>query len=416
MKRIYLAVRIVLFALILSLGTMAALVVNETQGLALADLSGAPVRGVTTVAEGDAVYAVLSHANGLESPGIYRSVDNGNTWQRLGSAPDGAITALAVPPTQAGGDLLYAGTAGGLLPETGTLWYSEDSGQTWRPFPLGLPSGPDRVAPAVTALVVDRHRPDVLYVGTDGQGVYRYQARASQYGYELIGGLALHDAHIRGLVVGPDGRLYALTNQGLFVSDGQRWEMMPVPEMPASLAVAPDDPQTLYLGGVSTGLYRSTDGGRTWERVETGLELTPGAALRVTALAVDEADPRQVAAATAYGLGNKFAPDGVYLSRDGGYRWSKVAAADEVVTQLNLHRGVIYAATARGLAGYGEPSAPQATSPLARLGSGDSPLQRLADPSGVQVLILILTAILAGLALVGRTEWRLRKRAHRAQS
>jgi hypothetical protein len=99
------------------------------------------------------------------------------------------------------------------------------------------------------------------------------------------------------------------------------------------------------------------------------------------------------------------------MSRDGGYSWSKLAKADGLVSQLSLRQGVVYAATDRGLARYGEPAGAAADSPFPGLRS----LRSLADPSGIQSLILVLTIILAALALAGRTEWLLR-RAHQAHS
>jgi len=252
--------------------------------------------------------------------------------------------------------------------------------------------------PTVTALATDRNQPGVLYVGTDGQGVYRFDEGRNSY--ELVGGIALYNAHVTGLVAGPDSRLYALTSDGLFATDGNAWQKLDtLPELAVSLAVAPSDPQILYGGGSSTGAFRSTDGGRTWEQRGSGLDMIPGAALRVTAIAVDEQDPNRVVLGTAYGLGSQLARGGVYESRNAGANWVKLADADNVVTSLTLHQDVVYAATSSGLARYGATAAPAPVN----LPAPD--LDKLADPTGVQVLILVLTLALAGLVLVGRAEW-----------
>jgi photosystem II stability/assembly factor-like uncharacterized protein len=389
-----LTARIGLFALILSLGTLAALVMGETEGLALADLSGASVQAVAIASSDDVVYASMT--GGPQPTGIYRSDDNGRTWQVVSPGPGLVADALAVDPTNE--TILYAGTAGGPADTTYSLWFSDNSGQTWHKFPLSLPTSSEGMLPGVTALAVDPDQPDVLYVGTDGHGVYRFATEWDNYGYELLGGLSLNTVHVNRLVVGPQGRLYALTNDGLFVTDGDAWQTLSLPEQAVSLAVAPDDPEQLYAGCVSTGLYRSTDGGQTWERLDNGLDMTAGAALRVTALAVDEGNPRHVVAATAYGVGSRFAAGDIYESQDRGHTWNKVAEAEGVVTQLTINQNVIYAATSSGLARYGTQAASSPTISLPDL----SPL---ANPSGVQVLILVLTAALAGLALTGRGEW-----------
>ncbi len=396
MKKVHvlnLIVRIGLFMLILSLGTMAALVTGETQGLALADLSNSSVRAVATDAQGEVLYAGL--VGGPQPTGIYRSDDDGRTWQMVSSGPGVAVNALAVHP--ANDEVLYAGTSGGAAATTYNLWRSVNGGQTWHSFTLGLPADAYGMIPTVTALAVDPNQPEVLYVGTDGQGVYRFDE--ARHSYELIGGVSLYNAHVNGLVIGPDGRVYALTSDGLFVSDGFAWEKLEsLPELAVSLAVAPGAPQTLYAGSASTGAYRATDGGQSWEQISTGLDMIPGVALRVTALTADEQDPNHVVAATAYGVGSRIAPGGIYESTNAGLDWIKLGEADGVVMNLTLNRGVVYAATTSGLARYGEPTV---TSPVISLPD----LRALANPTGVQVLILVLTVALAGLALVGRTEW-----------
>jgi photosystem II stability/assembly factor-like uncharacterized protein len=406
MKKTNLIARIGLFALILGLGTVGTLIVGETKGLALADLSGVPVRALAAATHGDALYAALD--GGRQGAGIYRSEDNGSTWQRRGSGPGAAINALATHPTD--NTVLYAGTAGGPAATTDSLWLSHDGGRNWSKSALGLPSGPDGLLPAVSSLAVDPQQPGVLYVGTDGHGVYRFDFELSRYGYELMGGVSLYRAHVNNLVVGPEGRVYALTNEGLFVTErNDAWQQLSLPEMAASLAVSPDDAQTLYMGSVSTGLYRSTDGGGTWVPVNSGMEIVPGAALRVTALAVDEEYPSRVVAATSYGVGARFAPGGIYQSTDNGQNWTRLAYAEDVVAQITLNQRVIYATTPAGLVRYGEPAQPSR-------GIGVPLLQSLVNPNGVQVLILALTVCLAALALVGRTEWVLYRKVQVTES
>ena len=72
-----------------------------------------------------------------------------------------------------------------------------------------------------------------------------------------------------------------------------------------------------------------------------------------------------------------------------------MADANGVVASLTFNQGMVYAATATGLARYGKP---------AQTGSAVAlpDLRPLANPTGVQVLILVLTIALGGLALLGR--------------
>lgn len=393
-----------LFSLILALGTMAMLVAGETKSLTLTDLSATSVQAMTTAANGDVLYAGAT--GDPHAAGIYRSDDSGRTWQVVSPGPGVTINTLAMNP--ANETMLYAGTAGGPMATATNLWRSDDHGQTWHKFGLSLPASPDRLIPAVTVLAVDPNRPEVLYVGTDGQGVYRFDL--NRVGYELVGGVSLYNAHVKSVVVGSNSRVYALTNSGLFVTKGGAWQRLEaVPEVLVSLAGAPSNPQVLYVGSASSGAYRSRDGGQTWESISAGLGLTPGAALRVTTLTVDEQDSQHLVVATAYGLGSHLAAAGIYESKDAGHQWAKLANLDELVTHLTFNKGAIYAATAKGLTRYGKPI--EAAAVIPPLG-----LRSLANPTITQVLILILTLTLAGLVLVliGQREWRLGlRRGHR---
>jgi photosystem II stability/assembly factor-like uncharacterized protein len=397
MRLLNLVVRIGLFALILILGTIAALVVDETAGLALADLSNAPVQAMVTAEHGDILYA---NVTGDSQPsGIYRSDDSGNTWQMVSAGPSTLINTLAVHAENEA--VLFAGTVGGPVATTNNLWRSDDGGRTWRKFFISLPADPHGSIPAVTALATDPHQPETLYVGTDGQGVYRFDVGADGQGYKMVGDVSLYDAHVKSLVVGPNSRVYALTNEGLFTIKDDTWQKLEaVPEVPVSLAVATSDPQVLYAGAPSSGVYRSTDGGQTWEPINDGLGMTPGAALRVTALTIDEQNPEHLVVATAYGLGSQLASGGIYESQNAGHTWTKLGEAEGIVRHLTLDQGAIYAATGNGLLRYGqlEEQTPGLLFPE---------LRPLADPSGVQLLILLLTVVLAALALLGPTEWLL---------
>ncbi len=395
-----LVVRIALFTLILSVGTLAALVAGESNGLALSDLSGGSVRAMAMGTQGHVVYAGLT--GGHQPTGIYRSDDNGSTWQVVSPGPGVAVNALAVHPYN--NAVLYAGTAGGPAATTDSLWRSDNGGQTWHRFVFGPPANSKGMIPSVTALAVDPDQPTMLYVATDGQGIYQFEER--RYSYQLVGGVSLYNVHVTGLVVGSDNRLYALTNNGLFTTRGYAWEKIAtLPELAVSLAVAPSDPQMLYAGGTSTGAYRTTDGGKTWEAISNGLEMAPGTALRVVALAVDEHNASHIVAATAYGIGNQLAPGAIYDSTNAGRTWTWLADTNGVVASLTFNQGMVYAASAAGLARYGKPV--QTTGSAVALPD----LRPLANPTGAQVLILVLAIALGGLALLGWPGWVLGSRA-----
>jgi photosystem II stability/assembly factor-like uncharacterized protein len=100
-----------------------------------------------------------------------------------------------------------------------------------------------------------------------------------------------------------------------------------------AIAVAPSDPNIIYVGSgeglhrpdlsVGNGIYKSTDAGKTW----THLGLVDGE--QIPALAVDPRDPNRVFAAV---LGHPYGPSeerGIYRSTDGGQSWQRVISKDE---------------------------------------------------------------------------------------
>ncbi|MFN8456101.1 MAG: hypothetical protein U0401_15775 [Anaerolineae bacterium] len=244
----------------------------------------------------------------------------------------------------------------------------------------------------MTALVFAPTQPDRLYVGTDGQGVYRFDVGQQGDGYRLVDKTLLNYAHVKSIASGPDEQVYVLAAEGIFVTDGINWQKLKtVPEPAISMAVDPHNSRIIYAGGVSSGVYRSENGGKTWQNISEGLGLIPGASLRVTALAVDEQDSKHVVAATAYGLGKQIAAWGVYESRRAGEGWTKIGDTEEVVTALRVDDGVVYATTAKGLKRYGKPNETPSLVP---------DLRSLAHPSGAQVLVLTLSFSLGGWALL----------------
>jgi photosystem II stability/assembly factor-like uncharacterized protein len=101
-----------------------------------------------------------------------------------------------------------------------------------------------------------------------------------------------------------------------------------------AIAVAPSDPNIVYVSSgeglhrpdlsVGDGIYKSTDAGKTWTHL-------PGLrdGQQIPAIAIDPRDPNKVFAAV---LGHPYGPSaerGIYRSTDGGQSWQRVIAKDE---------------------------------------------------------------------------------------
>jgi len=121
-----------------------------------------------------------------------------------------------------------------------------------------------------------------------------------------------------------------------------------------ALVVAPSDPNVVWAGtgepfirshiSIGNGVYRSTDAGATWQRM--GLEATG----RIARIVIDPANPDIVLVAA---MGHSYGPQperGVFRTTDGGRSWSKVlfvndsTGASDVVMDPSNPR-ILYAAT-----------------------------------------------------------------------
>lgn len=93
-----------------------------------------------------------------------------------------------------------------------------------------------------------------------------------------------------------------------------------------SLAVHPTDPQTIYAGAASGGVWKSVDGGQTWDPLWDMQE-----SLAIGAVAIATGSPNTVYAGTGEwtpGWGASYGGAGVYVSTDAGVTWSKRPAVN----------------------------------------------------------------------------------------
>ena len=160
------------------------------------------------------------------------------------------------------------------------------------------------------------------------------------------------------LVAPPEGqsRLYATTNSGLRVSEDNcaSWRDVPAATIQPTAAHVrnlipyPNNPQVLYAGmdGLG-GLYRSTDGGASWQGASGGLP--PGA--WVTALTAHPQQPSIMFAGARY-VSRNHPPTYLFKSTDGGLSWRSSSLGMSLlpnnggeVVGLAWSGGVLFAAT-----------------------------------------------------------------------
>lgn len=154
-------------------------------------------------------------------------------------------------------NLFYAATEKGLL-------FSRDGGNTWVPFPL-------------------EKETEVFAVAQSGH------------------------------------RLFISTEEGMFVNRGRGWEplMAGLPEgiIVLTIEACRSRSDVLYLGTEAAGVWKSTDGGRTWQAADNGLPTAIGAArvTRIRSLLIDADHCDIVYASTE--------ASGIYKTMDGGATW-----------------------------------------------------------------------------------------------
>jgi photosystem II stability/assembly factor-like uncharacterized protein len=162
-----------------------------------------------------------------------------------------------------------------------------------------------------------------LYVGTIGEGLFRSTDEGQTFARACDGMFV--ECHVRALVVHPrePRTLYLGSEQGLFRStDGAgKWSRVESPLNGLqiwSLLLVPHNPDIILAGTCPSRLFRSEDAGRTWTEVASHFvqECPRIMHTRITTLVADPDDRDTLWAGVEI--------DGVHRSRDGGRTWQKV--------------------------------------------------------------------------------------------
>jgi len=230
---------------------------------------------------------------------------------------------------------------------TGGLWKSTNQGTTWKPVFDGEPTGTF----GVVTVAPSNH--EVVWAGTGeqnnrqssswGDGVFRSTDGGRTWSHlglvntRAIGRILVdpHDPDVA--LVGALGNLWApSTDRGVYrTTDGGRtWsKVLFVDTLTGIVDMARDggDPNTVYAaayqrlrqpwgfngGGAGSGIYRSTDGGRTWKRLTQGL---PTGEMGRIGLATS-AHTRGL----VYAVVEHATRGGIYRSTDSGDHWQRMS-------------------------------------------------------------------------------------------
>jgi len=264
----------------------------------------------------------------------------GMRWRSIGPPRGGRVIAVAGVP----GDTqtyYFGAVAGG-------VWKTTDGGLNWSPIFDGQPIA------SIGDLAVAATDPNIVYVGTGeacirgnishGDGVYKSTDAGKTWtniglkDTRHIGRVIVHPRNADVVFVAALGHAYGPNAQrGIFRSTdgGKSWEKVLYKDEKTGgidISFAPGNPNILFAalweasrspwgassGGPNSGLYRSTDGGTTWKRLE-GSALPKGLMGRI-GVSVSGADVNRVYAL----IEAKEDEGGLFVSTDGGDNWRKV--------------------------------------------------------------------------------------------
>ena len=149
------------------------------------------------------IYAVIRKGNtlfaGTNTNGVYRSENNGATWDIVGLPNLDVRSVVLIDTTIFAGALDFDGSKG-------SLFRSEDNGQTWIRSDTGLASTFSKIIAV---------RSDAMYVGTLGSGVFRSTDKGKSW-TEVSNGLS--SMGINSMVAEDDYILTGTDNGGVFIS------------------------------------------------------------------------------------------------------------------------------------------------------------------------------------------------------
>ena len=266
--------------------------------------------------------------------GVFRSRDNGVHWVRIspaGSTEIHEVESVAIDPTDP--NVIYIGTWH--LP-----WKTTDGGASWHNMKDGIIDDSD-----VFSIIVDPTNPQVVYASACS-GIYK-----SSNGGDLfhkVQGIPSTARRTRKLAQDPEqvNMVFAGTTEGLYrtTDAGSQWERMTPPDVIVNdVYIDPHDSRRVVIATERGGVYRSEDGGTSFESSNDGFS-----ARQVSAYAQDAHDPN-----TLYiGVVNDKATGGVFQSTDGAVHWTQQSEGlhgRDVFSLLSLPEGDLLAGTAHGI-------------------------------------------------------------------
>jgi photosystem II stability/assembly factor-like uncharacterized protein len=247
-----------------------------------------------------------------------KSVNGGINWtQQLGWPDSSQVPEIAFHPSSP--DTIYAVTD--VLGEfSGGVYKTTDQGETWAEASQGI------TAVAIESVAIDSYDSDYIYAGEANGHFYRSQDGGVTWHRGYSGGFGISD-----IAVNPLDSQNIYVTAGFVYKSADRGETFDtIYDVSAStcIAIAPDVSNAIYVG-TSLGVYKSSDGGMTWQEKNHGMSFCTFSACHINDLVIDPNDPLTVWVGTA--------GDGIARSVDGGENWQFMGLPDHGVGSITFH-------------------------------------------------------------------------------
>lgn len=263
-----------------------------------------PFRGGRTVGASGVVQQPGVFYMGVNNGGVWKTTDYGRTWDPIfDEQSTGSIGDVAVAPSNP--NVIYVGSGEGLqrpdLSVGNGIYKSTDAGKTWTNF--GLSNGLQ-----VGGLAIDPKDENTVFVAMLGhpygpnseRGVYRSKDGGKSWDKVLY--IDENTGAIQ-VIVDP-------TNSNIVYADMWAARMAPW--------------ENGYFAAKTSGLYKSTDGGTTWKKLENGLPHGQDTLGRI-GFGISPSNPNRL-----YAIVDAHSKGGIYRTDDGGESWMRINTDDRL--------------------------------------------------------------------------------------
>jgi photosystem II stability/assembly factor-like uncharacterized protein len=268
------------------------------------------------------------------------------SWRAIG--PDRGGRSIAVSGVRGRPNEAYFGATGG------GLWKTTDAGENWAPVTDG-----QITSASIGAVAVSETNPDVVWIGTGeteirgnimpGDGVYKSTDAGKTWNFigfrsaDAIAKIRIHPKNPDVVFVASFGKYGGPSeDRGLFktTDGGKTWRKVLYKDPRSGaveLSIDPNNPDVMYAalweafrtewgmssGGPGSGLWKSTDGGEHWTEITRNAGLPSGVNGKI-GVAVSPADPNRVYALIENDNG------GLFQSNDAGATWTLVNSSRNI--------------------------------------------------------------------------------------